>query len=356
MYKRFVCLSALALATAEMFPSSAQAANPGMLGQPDCQFALLERAPANASVNWSGSCLDGYASGKGVLSWRSEKFDKHSIEATLVRGAITGEAILRTPRYTYTGTLNNGVPHGQGFFEYANNDGWYEGQVAEGVPHGKGVRLAVDRSRYTGDWVNGERNGLGEATFSTGGSYTGSWRNDKFDGQGKIVYAGSRRIYEGLFADGRVAGVAAPDLSAQRYALKEMRTGTQIRKEGAVGNFPPNANWNTLTDAQKNTMRSYYPALEAGDDPPFPLQGQGYLLEMLTRVNNPVVERGLITVDVLIGKDGKATNVTSYGEPSKELVRIVSHLAVSQQYKPAMCQGVPCEMVYPIRINFSVDL
>jgi hypothetical protein len=327
-----------------------------MLGQPDCQFALLERAPANASVNWSGSCLDGYASGKGVLSWRSEKFDKHSIEATLVRGAISGEAILRTPRYTYTGTLNNGVPHGQGFFEYANNDGWYEGQVAEGVPHGKGVRLAVDRSRYTGDWVNGERNGLGEATFSTGGSYTGSWRNDKFDGQGKIVYAGSRRIYEGLFADGRVAGVAAPDLSAQRYALKEMRTGTQIRKEGAVGNFPPNANWNTLTDAQKNTMRSYYPALEAGDDPPFPLQGQGYLLEMLTRVNNPVVERGLITVDVLIGKDGKATNVTSYGEPSKELVRIVSHLAVSQQYKPAMCQGVPCEMVYPIRINFSVDL
>lgn len=152
MYKHVACLIALAVGTAEMLPLSAHAAEAGLHGQPDCRIALLAQVPSNASVSWSGNCSDGHASGKGVLSWRSEKFDKYSIEATLVRGAIIGEAILKTSRYTYTGTLKDGVPHGQGFFEYANNDGWYEGQVAEGVPHGKacGLLLTARAIRATG--------------------------------------------------------------------------------------------------------------------------------------------------------------------------------------------------------------
>lgn len=292
-----------------------------------------------------------------MLAWRAEKFAKFSIEATLVRGEVTGEAILKTPQYTYTGTLKSGVPHGQGFFEYADNGGWYEGQVAAGVPHGKGIRLAVDRSRYTGEWTHGERNGFGEATFSTGGSYTGAWRNDKFEGNGKIVYAGKGHQYEGLFADGRPPGVAPLEFSVERYALKEVRTGSQIRKEAATGYLPPNAKWDALSNAQKNAMRAFYPALEAGDEPPFPLQGQGYLMQMLSQVNtDSVVQRGFLAANVLIGKNGKAMNVTTYGEPSKELVRIVSHLAVSQDYKPALCRGEPCDMIYPIRIQFTFDL
>ena len=353
MRNRFACLFALSAACAAL---PARAAEPRALGEPDCRIAPLERVPPNATVSWSGQCLDGHASGKGVLGWRSEKFEKYSIEATLARGEPVGEAILKTPHYTYTGTLKAGVPHGQGFFEYADNKGWYEGQVAAGIPHGKGIRLAVDRSRYAGEWVLGERSGWGEASFSTGGSYAGAWQHDVFHGQGKMVYAGSGRSYEGLFEDGRVAGVAPRELATGRYAIKEARMGTQIRKEAAVGSLPPHANWNALTEPQRNTMRAHYPALEAGDDPPFPTQGQGHLLEMLTRVNdNAGVENGFLAVNVLIGKDGKAKNVTTYGEPSKELVRAVSHLVVDQEYKPAFCQGTPCEMVYPIRINITVE-
>src|SRR5690606_10399718 len=121
----------------------------------------------------------------------SSVFDKLRLEATLANGEVSGEGILTTKDYTYTGTLKNGVPHGSGYFEYAGNGGWYEGEVAEGKRHGKGIYIDFDRSRYAGVWAGGKRNGWGEASFATGGSYAGAWKDNRFDGHGSIVYAGA---------------------------------------------------------------------------------------------------------------------------------------------------------------------
>jgi hypothetical protein len=332
----------------------AMGAEAAWLGEADCRVAPLEPAPSRG-VSWNGQCIDGYASGKGVLAWRSAQGDRYSIDAAFVRGAASGEAVLKTPDYTYTGTLANGLPHGQGYFEYANDKGWYEGEVAAGKPHGQGIRLKVDRSRYTGAWVRGERNGWGEATFTTGGSYTGNWKDDKFDGQGKIVYAGSGRSYEGLFEDGRVAGLPAMEVASGRYAIKESVAGSHIREDRVVAYLPLKSAWDQLTPAQKNTVRSNYPALEAGDDPPFPVNGEHPLLDVVRRINQKLgVVSGFLGVHVLVGKDGKALKVTTYGSPSPEMVRAMSQLMVLQEYKPALCRGEPCDMVYPVHFNFMV--
>ncbi|MGX4640849.1 hypothetical protein [Massilia sp. SYSU DXS3249] len=162
----------------------ALAADVAWLGAPDCRIAALEPAPSNQAVGWDGACKDGHASGKGVLTWRTASFDKIRLEATLVAGVVSGEAVLKTKDYTYTGTLRNGVPHGTGYFEYAGDKGWYGGDVAAGKQHGKGIYLSLGRARYTGEWSDGKRNGWGEATFATGGSYIGGWKDDKFHGQG----------------------------------------------------------------------------------------------------------------------------------------------------------------------------
>lgn len=334
----------------------AMAADIAWLGAPDCRIAALEPAPFNQAVGWDGACKDGYASGKGVLSWRNGSFSKTRLEATLVAGAVSGEGVLTTKDYTYTGTFRNGVPHGAGYFEYTNGKGWYEGEVAAGKQHGKGIYLASDRSRYAGVWSEGERNGWGEASFATGGSYAGGWKENKFHGQGRIVYAGSGRSHEGLFANGRVAGLAEPTLDNGEYAITERATGSRAARQDLIrSKVPLNLGWNGMTPAQKETIRSIYPALEAGDEPPFPVQGEARLIDGVQRINEALgAVEGQLGVHVLVGKDGKPIKVTTFSAPDPALVRAVSQLFMLEQFKPARCQGVPCEMIFPFSFAFSV--
>lgn len=335
-------------------PALAPAAEPAWMGKANCRIAPI-KAPSATDVSWTGACAEGYASGKGVLAWRENGGDS-SIEATLVCGEVSGSVVMKTPGYAYKGTLQAGIPHGQGYFEYASANGEYEGEVVAGRPHGKGEKLDSDRSYYTGEWAEGKRNGYGEAIFALGGSYKGQWKNDKFSGKGTIVYAGSGRTHEGLFEDGRVAGLPAPETAKGSYAITVPTNGSHIREAGITGELPLDAGWDELTPAQKNVVRLRYPALQAGDDPPFPVKGEGGILNAVRRINNelgPV--SGYLLVHVLVGKDGKPLNATTYGAPGPKMVRAVSTLVMLQHYRPARCQGEPCEMIYPMHFDFTIS-
>lgn len=333
-------------------PAIGQVAEANYLGKADCRIARLEPAPENGEVSWTGSCVDGYASGKGVLAWTSAH-GKVTLEATLVHGEANGEAVLELGELIYQGTTRNGVPHGQGYIQ-REAWGWYEGEFAGGLPHGKGTHLQVDRSRYTGDWVKGKRHGQGEATFATGGSYAGGWKNGKFDGQGAIVYAGAGHKYTGLFQDGRVAGLPKAEVAEGSYGF-DGEVKPPYPKDGVVAYLPMRAAWDQLATAQKNKFRNNYPALEAGDEPPFPVKGEGLLFEKVERMNRtfgPV--QGKLSVYVLVGKDGKPLRVTAYGAPTATFTRALSTLFMLEEYKPALCRGEPCEMVYPVNFSFTV--
>jgi hypothetical protein len=333
----------------------ALAAEPAWLGAADCRIAPLKPAPSG-EVSWTGGCVDGYASGKGVLAWTSSTLGKVTLDATLARGEASGEAVLKRRDYTYEGTTRNGVPDGQGYFQYEEGRGWYEGEVVDGLPHGKGTHLKADRSRYTGEWVRGKRHGWGEASFATGGSYTGGWKDNAFDGQGVIVYAGAGHKYEGVFQDGRVAGLPKAEVGEGRYSIKRDTTGSHIREDAVVAYLPLNAVWDQMAPAQQNRFRKNYPALEAGDEPPFPAKGEGSLFDKVRRINQalgPV--KGGLGIYVVVGKDGKPLSVTAFGAPTATIVRALSTLFMLEQYKPALCRGEPCEMVYPVNFSFTVD-
>lgn len=68
------------------------------------------RPVPNESVTWSGACVDGFASGEGVLRW------------------------------TVDGRL----------------DATYEGRYANGKRNGRGVLILSDGRRIEGDWFNDE--------------------------------------------------------------------------------------------------------------------------------------------------------------------------------------------------------
>lgn len=82
----------------------------------------------------------------------------------------------------------------------------YTGEVQNGLPHGKGVLIFApgdqkNRQKYEGQFYNGIRQGYGVMTWLSGQKYDGAWANDTFEGQG-IKYCSDGKKYEGMFQQG----------------------------------------------------------------------------------------------------------------------------------------------------------
>jgi hypothetical protein len=329
------------------------------LGAPGCRIAPLLPAPAGGAVSWSGACTDGFAHGKGTLAWRDAGNAERKLEATLVHGEVAGEGTLNFENGTYIGTFRKGIPHGSGYFQLTNGGGLYEGGVSDGLPDGAGTHMAIDRSTYTGQWKAGRRTGHGKAVFAEGGSYEGEWLDNCFHGKGRIVYAGSGRSHEGEWINGRDVRTVSPDpVPGSRFSLMSERPplGTLFREARATSATPINASWGALTPTQRDAVRSTYPALEPGDDPPYPLHGtQGILAGTSEIYRYFPTQRGRMLIHILVGADGKPQSVTTFGAPDAQLAREISKVAMGQRYKPAMCREQPCAMVYVMRMHFTDD-
>ena len=202
----------------------------------------------NETVEWTGACRNGMASGQGellrrigpdVVSLTQGRFADGKVEgpatialaggAYLTADFTAGQASTGTIRYgdasTYTGALRNTLPHGRGTRtwprgpDYDGNwvngqrsgegrqqDGFgvYSGQWRNDKRNGQGTQIYLGGDRYEGEWRDDQRSGRGTMHWS-GGLYEGEWRNDKRNGEGSETYrTGSR--YIGQFADDLPSG------------------------------------------------------------------------------------------------------------------------------------------------------
>ena len=69
----------------------------------------------------------------------------------------------------------------------------------------KGPYTLRNGATYTGQWLDGMRDGIGTQLWPDGSRYEGQWRNDKANGQGKLVHADGD-IYEGQWVADRFEG------------------------------------------------------------------------------------------------------------------------------------------------------
>ena len=116
-------------------------------------------------------------------------------------------------------------------FKYPNNAALYfatsgeKGKLPTLPTNGKGTMIFLDKNIlneiYSGEFVNGKRQGCGTYLFSEGKSYIGSFENDKPHGQG--IWLLSNAVYIGESKEGRCEG-----------------KGTYISKDGL---FVKSENW-----------------------------------------------------------------------------------------------------------------
>jgi hypothetical protein len=329
---------------------------PAWIGAPQCRLAPVTPAPAQAP-SWSGGCKDGYADGKGVLEWTDAADKRYKLEATFAAGTVRGEATLRYPDgEVYVGPLTNGVPDGHGYFREPNGD-QYEGDVRMGELTGVAEALYVNGDNYKGEFKKGKLDGTGTMVFALGGRYEGGWKDGRPSGPGKIVYAGGTGR-EVAVQDGRDPSRPRAVVPGATYTVKHKfsSVGTTFRDDAARNvPVPPERGFNELTGEERATVASQYPALAPGDEPPYPLKGPAEFYRAVSRVVSKTLAEGSITVHVLVGTDGKARSVKAIGLEDPQARKIVATVAGLVQYKPAVCAGQPCEMVYPYRLALGLE-
>ncbi len=80
------------------------------------------------------------------------------------------------------------------------------GEKKDGCMHGQGTKNYPDGSEYTGQWINGKRDGVGKLTWMSGkGTYYGQWKEDLKNGYGEAVFPNGGS-YRGEWREGKIHG------------------------------------------------------------------------------------------------------------------------------------------------------
>ena len=86
-------------------------------------------------------------------------------------------------RDTYTGDFVNGNKQGKGIYVWGSGSQWagdrYEGDYVNDKRNGKGIYVYTNGDRYEGGWVNSRRTGKGTYTCENGKQFSGTFQNSE---------------------------------------------------------------------------------------------------------------------------------------------------------------------------------
>ena len=150
----------------------------------------------NITVEFSGACINGFISGKGIRKIYQKNKLFQTIEGEFKDGWPNGQATVTDAKGNkYVGELKDGKRNGQGIFTLADGNK-YVGEFKDDKPNGQGTATFADGSKYVGEWRDGKRIGQGTFTFANGNKYVGEWRDDQlwkgteYAGNGSIIREG----------------------------------------------------------------------------------------------------------------------------------------------------------------------
>jgi hypothetical protein len=254
----------------------------------------------------------------------------------------------------HDGNWKAGFSEGEGYIKYADG-AKFEGQFKAGKRHGTGIVISPYGDRYDGDWKDDLYDGTGTMTYAVGGSYKGEWKAGKYEGKGELVFAGGRQV-AGEFKNGSPLGLDIDkQVSKTKYVLRESdpRGGAATRQPLAHGSSVPlDKSYAEMNDEQKAAVKALYPLMDEGDEPPFPVKGERDIVASLSKAGQALYVYGTLALHVHVNAEGDAESVTVFGSPSEEMTKIASVVLLKEKFKPALCGGKPCAMIFPLALKF----
>lgn len=168
---------------------------------------------------------------------------------------------------------------------------------------------------------------------------------------GRIARSSALVVAAALFATQAQADTPA------KYTIRQAEpdTGTRIPKNIVDGSrLPLNKRYGELTSEQQKLLKAQYEQMGDADEPPYPANGLGPVYQQIARGQQKLLARGPLAMFVDIDVTGVATAVQVLQSPDPQVTRFVATVLMQEKYKPAVCDGKPCRMQFPFRIDFEV--
>jgi len=122
----------------------------------------------------------------------------------------------------------------------------------------------------------------------------------------------------------------------------------------ASAQVPLDKPYDELTPAQKSAVVSDYGKLRPGDEPPFPAAGLDPIVRQVRDLEQSRLAKGPAAMVVSVNARGEPTKVTVYrANAFPEMTQALAYVLMHTKYKPARCQGRPCEGEYLFSFDFS---
>ena len=154
------------------------------------------------------------------------------------------------------------------------------------------------------------------------------------------------------------AAQADETLPPPQYSIKQSvsDTGTRIpRKIVQASAIPLNRSYAQLTEEEQRLVKSQYEAMLPLDEPPFPAAGLRPIHEAIAEIQRRLLAKGKLSMDAEVDAQGAVTSVSVYESPDPKLTQASATVLMLTKFKPAVCQGAPCKMSFPLRVTFQVE-
>lgn len=150
-----------------------------------------------------------------------------------------GDGMLWNPGngFRYVGAFEADLFHGHGCGTWQDGSK-YTGQWIEGQKEGEGEYISGDGLTYVGEWVGGQRQGIGTQQYEDGGKYHGLWARGLCSGAGTYVFADGSR-YVGHWRLGRYNGHGVMHHSDGTMERLEYKNGLLMKREIVRNNALP---------------------------------------------------------------------------------------------------------------------
>ena len=171
-----------------------------------CMIWTDEQDSFRETATWAGPCVDGKASGEGVLVWFKDDAILGRYEGSMQGGKLHGSGILYYRPPDRIGDLRADIgdrtlDNGRVFYHY-------EGSVTDGDLDGRGMlyyRSERGYDRYEGEFRNGDLDGQVVYEGAAGDRFEGEAQSLNGTGTGVYVSASGER-YEGALVNGEPSG------------------------------------------------------------------------------------------------------------------------------------------------------
>ncbi len=284
--------------------------------------------------------------------------DGTKLTATFKDNQVVGEAEITFPDgSTYQGQMQDGKLHGLGYMRMAGGC-QYEGGFKNNMRDGAGLFVTPLGNRYEGEWKENKPNGKGKLVYRLGGAVEADWVMGKINGKADLTFAGSGRREEvASLTEYAVDTCASQESARKSYTIKDpsYAIGSRIRRDIVTGfNVPAQKTYAEFNAEEKLAVRAAYGPMAANDEPPYPAKGLKPIYTLISQGQQRARAEGDLFLIVQVGADGQGKTVTMIGSPSPELTKFAAHVVLQAEYKPARCDGKPCEMPFPFRMRFTM--